>query len=226
MEFNISIQEGGEDLLITPVAYNHVDDKVLYYRSSEFPPYNSILTDISSFYFGGSNFGWKLLLYPKVLIYHCYFDFKGYLSSRWNKLYYLYLKKFCTVLKYIWEQPRLNIWWNLRNFDLFWNSLHCVQGIEMFNGQFWVNHQIQIEDPDGYCDEVYIMPSQKYLEARVNQYIDEFELVKGDLEKYSQGNPRNVYFDRSCETIKLFNEWKQKMLDKGYRVGYIAELET
>lgn len=76
MEFNISIREGGEDLLITPVAYNHVDDKVLYYHSSEFPPYDSILTDISFFCFGDFSFHWKLLLYPKILVYRCYFDFK------------------------------------------------------------------------------------------------------------------------------------------------------
>lgn len=96
----------------------------------------------------------------------------------------------------------------------------------MFEGQFWVNSQIQIEDPEGYCDDIYIMPSQKYLETRVNQYIEEFDLVKDNLEEYNQGNPRNVYFDRSGDTIKLFKTWKQKMLDKGYKIGYIAELET
>lgn len=227
MQLGITIEESGEDLYITPVAYNYKDNKILYYRCHEFVPYESQFDDIWAIQanYGSICWNWRMLFSaPLHLAKWTVSDILRVSKSKFLKFYYLYIKKFVVVCREIWEQPCF--WQNLKYFLSFWENQHPIQAAEIFEGYFWVNSQLNIKDDNDYSDSYYLIPSQKYLEARVNEFIEEYLKVKDNLEEYHKERQRNVYQSNAGELIAEFKTWQRKMLDKGCKIGYIAELET
>lgn len=217
-DLGITVEHGGERLYIHPIAYYKPGEgrnKVIFYHPHEFPLYNTefvVQSDRPSDY---RNIYWY--------------------QNNWLRLTWMLsggrlLNALRVAARHCWEFKDSDFFrifrYNLENGTPF-------LGVSMFEGYISVNGQIYLDDPQGWTDNSYITPSQKYLKARFDEWIAEAELGKAalgqpDPPEDDDGQWYNEFghLKYRAETLIEYREWEAEWLGKGCAIGFVCALDT
>jgi len=196
----------GEGLWVTPVSYMSCDywgeNKLRLYHTLEFPPdidRGSVLKDSAH-----NNF------------------------SHFPKLFWLYS---CDVIKSVTQQLFSNCenFFGVAVFDRvfsrrsWWNNVYySIQSSlekdwfyckEVYPVNFHIEGNIELvrELGEGYWDEIYLTPTDRWVEERL-----------AEKHLYTLNDNK----DQVIESLENFYQWKKEQEDKGLSISYITSLET
>jgi hypothetical protein len=204
----VKIVKGGERLYLHPYAYDpkmypKADNKILWYRTSEFHPMG--LDTIFSY----REFPWVR------------FHLKNILDNIRFSLSNLHIFK-CAIKEFFIALKKGRIKSALRflmpNFRYY--NIYPTFGVEMFDGTLGLPYTLRLEEDDNVSSSQWsigtsdILPSDFHILMHLNW----------ELEKIEAGTS-SLYVDRQM-TLISFEVWKRMMYEKGYEVRFMVDLDT
>ena len=218
--FDIGVNEAGEDLYITAFAEmdNIYTNKVLYYECNEFAPNrnDNFITEnkLESFYqtlYFESRPCWGGRWYKRIPT-----NLMAKIKTNSLMFYFRFLKQRYTVFKralnYLnFRDPGISCFWQV--YRIMKELTFPIIAADQFKDKFWVTGQLHITGSDrNLTDTYYLEPSQEYLDNRVTEFLQHEDSRNMDHYRY-----------KICSD---FVKWREKHLELGNRIFYIAELNT
>lgn len=200
-KINISVEEGGERLYLYPFCAKEGEKHIIFPPIQEFPPGGN------DWYFLNTSF------YPGLKWLKVKYNFLRFANS----LYYAF-RKVLFNLKYRYFHGLIEEFFS--DIKHYYSISPPVLGAE-FYGVFSISSQLTVNDPDGYTDSYYLSPSEKYLELRLEQLLQNY---LDNKDKY--GNVNSSWAPESAQIAKNYINWRTQKLKEGYEIRFLYSLDT
>lgn len=207
---NITIERGGENIYVTPFAWHPENkrlNKVHYYDSPEFAPYPGEF-QLGSDWYAEMLLGWQ---YPD----------NNHISLK--RFWYLYLGRLISAFKKAFKLCRETKLWRrfLWIIKITLKTNRAFVAHEVYQGRFSIHgHMLINQKEEGYyTDDYYLTPSQWFLEREL------LAMLENDINKYDPIIDEDYKLFRRENALKYL-DWRSKMLSRGFKIGYIASLDT